>query len=379
MTQELSEHLRKISSRNGRYWLRDMRNESQSASDERDELPFQSVQSSQAKVIQHESVVVAIPNVAAARPATAPVAAPKPAPPKTDSFQLGQNAKVVAPLPTVHATPPAPHSLPATIAQTAPAALASVPVASHSLLPPTMSQTEAAPAPAPTPVVTPEPPVNVPDPIDAPDEAVQASRATQDEGTQGSIGKIADEIVKRFPVASSSVIMFAGSQASMHTDETCARVAAELAARNEGRVLLIDSDFTSRRLSKASGMAAQGGLSEIMNIAYPWQDAILKSGSSKLDFMPAGNCPHKRWVPKKQLREAIAEIKVDYQFVCVSVGDAHEDASSTWSEIADGAFLLVSASHSSDAIAESAVAQLRSESARLIGCIVADVDVEETK
>ena len=35
--------------------------------------------------------------------------------------------------------------------------------------------------------------------------------------------------------------------------------------------------------------------------------------------------------------------------------------------------------HSSDAIAESAVAQLRNESARLIGCIVADVDGAEQK
>ena len=180
-------------------------------------------------------------------------------------------------------------------------------------------------------------------------------------------------MIERFPVASASVLMIAGSQASLHADETCARIAAELVSRKLGRVLLIDSDFVGRRLTKACGMAAQGGLSEILNIAYPWRDAVLKSGSSKLDFMAAGNCPHKRWTPKSALREAVAEIRAEYQFVCVSVGDAHNSASGMWAEIADGALLVVSATQSSQPIAESAVNELREVGARMIGCIVADV------
>ena len=137
-------------------------------------------------------------------------------------------------------------------------------------------------------------------------------------------------------------------------------------------MLLIDSDFADRRLTSASGMNKHAGLSEVMNIALPWEDAILRSGSSKLDFMPAGSCPHKRWTPKRLLRESVAEIRQQYQFVCITVGDAHSNAASTWAEISDGAMLVVSASNTSDAMAESAVQELRKDGARMLGCIVAD-------
>ncbi len=384
MTHDMSDHLRKISSRNGRYWLRDIHKDAESPGESHEELPFRSLHSEQipkfAKAPLHEIVVVSIPDMAV-RNMTAPAA--------KLGYLLGENTRVVAPLPKVEQTPPAAHSLPETIAQQrtvsfAPAAPA---IQKHAAL----SQPSAEPIEAPIAA-------SVPIPMAASeasrvnggssdelgvdtqqDDAVEAARASQSKETKDSIGKIADEIVKRFPVASPSVIMFAGSQASLHTDESCARVAAELAGRNLGRVLLIDSDFSDRRLTKASGMSQQGGLSEVMNIAFPWQQAVLKSGSSKLDFMPAGNCPHKRWIPKEQLREALAESKSCYQFICVSVGDAHDAAASTWSELADGAFLLVSATHSSDSVAESAVTQLRSDGARLVGCIVADVDAEVSK
>jgi MinD-like ATPase involved in chromosome partitioning or flagellar assembly len=368
MTNEMSDHLRKISSRNGRYWLRDQRNDVGVAS-AGDELPFQtSAGMRNARVtsnVSHESIIVSIPDVKAATEALQQ---------KVGGSPKGTKAAVVVP-----AASAKPKVRPAHKPATKVATMATAP---------SIAVAAAVPKQYVPVSVSLEPkvaePADIPETIDTPeiakrDEAVEAARLNQTNQSRDSIAKIGDEIVKCFPTASPSVVMFAGSQATLHTDESCARVAAELAGRNLGRVLLIDSDFSGRRLTKASGMSAQGGLSEVMNIAYRWQDAILKSGSSKLDFMPAGNCPHKRWIPKESLREAVAEIKREYQFVCISVGDAHDSASSTWSEIADGTFLLVSAVHSSDAIAESAAAQLRSEGARLIGCIVADVDSDLEK
>ena len=373
MTHDMSDHLRKISSRNGRYWLRDQRNDVDVASPG-DELPFQtSAGVRNARVVStgsHESVVVSIPNVKATTETLQQAGG--------GSRTMPEPAAVASKIDIKHQIPPAAHKPAPTIPAPAMPAVLVPPIAVA-----TTVQKQYVPVAVPLePTVAEQ--VDVPDAIDAPasanrDEAVEAARSTQTNQTKDSIGKIADEIVKNFPAASPSVIMFAGSQATLHSDESCARVAAELAGRNLGRVLLVDSDFSGRRLTKASGMSAQGGLSEVMNIAFPWQDAVLKSGSSKLDFMPAGNCPHKRWIPKENLREAIAEIKRDYQFVCISVGDAHDSASSTWSEIADGAFLLVSAIHSSDSIAESAANQLRGEGARLIGCIVADVEADAQK
>jgi len=448
MTQDIGEHLNKLTSRNGRYWLRDSRAESASRSESTsigesqsqpsvaaDQLPFQSLKRPLIHPAdqqgRHESVVVSIPDVAALNakaagvPTTAATQASAVATTSHDTAhrRTGSTTRTTKPAPKIHRNIPEPQT--SKLAKQlqpdttlADAATISRRMPNHV---PHVADVESTPTPAPTlnqqlkstatisealeravptttqtqPTQT-EPTQNQPPTQDTlagkaetadeteitneaqrADDAVHAARASQTESSTDSIAKIADEIVSKHPLASSSVIMIAGSQASMHSDETCARVAAELASRNLGRILLIDSDFTTRRLTKASGMGTQGGLSEVMNIAYPWQKAILKSGSSKLDFMAAGSCPHKRWTPKETLREAIAEIRSEYQFVCISVGDAHSSASSLWSEMSDGALLVVSATQSSDAVAESAVQQMRDDGARLIGCIVADVDVEK--
>lgn len=392
MTQEIAEHLRKLSSRNGRYWLRDSRHPATGAVDTAEQLPFGSVKGKeqQGRNPMHESVVVSIPDVT-----TQTVKVPSSqmtAPAVTQTVVASQQLDTrVAAAHAMQKVPQAPHSfsraaLKAEMPELAPVATSqsantvAMPqqaIAAASTLVSasefsTLEATEIVAQPAPVPSTQPAPPVPVADPQPKEDDAVKAARATQSNEMESSIVKIADEIVANYPVASASVIMLTGSQSALHADETCARVAAELASRNLGRVLLVDSDFESRRLTKASGMSSQGGLSEIMNIAFPWKDAILKSGSSKLDFMAAGNCPHKRWTPKRLLREALAEIRNDYQFVCVSAGDAHGSAAALWSELSDGALLVVSASQSSEAIAQSAVGQLKANGARMLGCVVAD-------
>ena len=374
MTRDIAEHLRKMSSRNGRYWLRDSARD-----DAANELPFgtsaQSPADSQTNTLgsrtHHESVVVAIPDVAAQNQ----IASRQP----VETIAAAQQPAVVQQAPVPQQTAPVPQQTAPVQAQM-PAVASPQPAIdnatqvrvdeSEAVIEPTVKHRVATQTPA---LVGSNTSVDSHLPA-APqhDDAVAAARSSQSAETANAINKIADEIVSTFPIASPSVVMIAGSEASLAVDETAARVSAELASRGLGRVLLVDSDFADHRLTSASGVDKHAGLSEVMNIALPWSEAVLKSGSSKLDFMPAGICAHKRWTPKRLLREALAEIRQDYQFVCVSVGDAHSSAASTWSEISDGAMLVVSASNSSDALAESAVHELRKDGARLLGCIVAD-------
>lgn len=342
MSQELSDHLRKVSSRNGRYWLKDMRSSSasfQSASedfsqfriDAGEELPFGPPAK---KKSVHESVVVSIPNVSESKR-------------QTKTFQSASALPTLDQISKTLGQQIAVEDETSVDSNSAEAGFDSS-NSDQKVKPQTKAKL---------------------------DDAVSASRSTQSPEVNESIVKIADRIQEQFPLPSTAAILFVGTEASVHSDETCARVAAELASRSVGKILLVDSDFESRRLTSASGMRSHGGLSEIMNIALPWTKAVLSSGSSKLDFMPAGNCPHDRWNPKEQLRNAISEIKHAYQYLCVSAGDAHGHAASTWADLADGALLVVSLQSSNEDVAESAVSQLKRDGARLIGCIVADVDV----
>ncbi len=355
------------SSRNGRYWLRASREVNQQATsatsmpegfetirqDAAHGLPFQAKQKKLPSGLPfHESVLVAIPNVA------------------TDAVTTAESD-----IQAVEVT----ESLADFVAKEVDSLhLIEEPVDEKIDPPVSFDEPQAATEPATEPAATPSPvetSFSTSEPLTAPaiDDAVNASRSLQRENERSAIGRIVDQIVEQFPLASPSTVLFVGSEDSMHIDETCARVAAELAARDVGRVLLVDSDFENKRLTVASGMAENAGLSEIMNVALPWKDAVLSSGSSKLDFLPAGTYANRRWNPDELLRDALADMKSQYQMICVSGGDAHGVASKSWSQLCDGSYLVVSVRNSNDRVAESAAIRLRQMGARLIGCIVTDV------
>ncbi|MFK7767171.1 MAG: hypothetical protein AB8B55_08110 [Mariniblastus sp.] len=187
-----------------------------------------------------------------------------------------------------------------------------------------------------------------------------------------AIQTLVTSILDRFPVGDPTVIVFVGCEENTHTDETCARVASALADRNIGRIMLIDSDVKGRALSSASGLQGQPGLAEIVNTERSWVDLVYGRSSSGLDFVAAGS--GKLYHPERQdrLRTAINGMKKEYQFICVSAGDAHGKSAKIWNDICDGTYLLVSMKNSNETIAKSAVAELQANGARLLGCVVTD-------
>lgn len=188
-----------------------------------------------------------------------------------------------------------------------------------------------------------------------------------------AIAPLVNAILERFPLADPAVLLFVGSEANTHIDETCARISNRLAERNVGRVLLIDSDVAGHELSRASGLAGEPGISDVVNQGASWKPLIYRGSESGLDFFPAGGGQFSHLDGPTRLREAIAEMKREYQFICVSAGDAHHANAKIWTEICDGSYLLVSMKNSNETVAKSAVTELQSSGARLLGCVVTDV------
>jgi hypothetical protein len=67
-------------------------------------------------------------------------------------------------------------------------------------------------------------------------------------------------------------------------------------------------------------------------------------------------------------------MKREYQFICISGGDARSPSARIWNDICDGSYLLVSVKNSNQTIARSAVAEMQTSGARLLGCVVTDVE-----
>ncbi len=185
---------------------------------------------------------------------------------------------------------------------------------------------------------------------------------------------LANSILERFPLGDPTVLTFVGSESNLHIDETCARLASELAARRVGRILLLDADTHAKSLSRASGIADQPGLTNVVNEALDWESVIYGRSATNLDFLSAGTGDLKKSGSESRLRQLVADLKQAYQFICVSAGDAHSLPAKLWNDISDGSYLLVSIKNSNETHAKSAVAEMQTGGARLLGCVVTDVD-----
>ena len=67
-------------------------------------------------------------------------------------------------------------------------------------------------------------------------------------------------------------------------------------------------------------------------------------------------------------------MKQDYQFVCVSAGSAHSAHAKLWYDLCEGSYLVVSLKSSNETYAKSSVKELQAGNARLLGCVVTDVE-----
>lgn len=188
-----------------------------------------------------------------------------------------------------------------------------------------------------------------------------------------AIATLTDAIIERFPLGAPAVLTFVGSEANRHIDETCARVATELAQRKLGRILLLDADDLDKSLSKASGVEGELGFTNVVNNGHDWEKAVYGRSATGLDFMAVGTGRFHASDPGPQLRKTVVELKREYQFICVAAGDAHGHSARLWNDVSDGSYLLVSVKNTHEAIAKSAVTEMRSSGARLLGCVVTDV------
>ena len=190
----------------------------------------------------------------------------------------------------------------------------------------------------------------------------------------GQLGILVEKIIDRFPLASPTVLLFVGGEANPIVEETCGRVASALASCHVGRVLLVDGDVEGRQLTISGGMDEQPGLSEVINRSQDWRPMIVSQDSASFSFLPAGNCPMDRWNSDDLLREMNAEMKQEFQFICVAAGDAHAKHAKLWCDVCDGSYIVVSMKNSNETFAKSAVNELTGNGARVLGCVVADAE-----
>ena len=207
---------------------------------------------------------------------------------------------------------------------------------------------------------------------DAVDPAsVQASRSTH--SPPSKIDGLINSILAKFPLSNPVTLVFVGCLTDTETDTVAADVAQRLTERHVGKVLLVDANPNSQKLSSDLGLGKSEGIGDVICGEQPWHSLIQTAAVTGLDCLPYGTVNTAKTL-RSRTSDFLADAKTDYQFICVSAGLNDNPFSKSFCLAADGIYLLVDLVHLTHLEAKAAADQILLNNLPLVGCIALDAE-----
>ena len=185
---------------------------------------------------------------------------------------------------------------------------------------------------------------------------------------------LAKHVIEKFPLGNAALILVTEVDQNCKGDTVGFQLAQHLASQNIGRVLLADSHFESRKLSKQFGLDRSYGLADIFTHGQTVGETICDTDVTNLDFLPVGSSPmcKKVTISSGELAHFARDLKNDYQFIVVSIGEVFHRASTMWARHCDATYLALELNATNRLLARSSVVRLQQYGARLAGCVCTD-------
>ncbi|MCH2182490.1 MAG: hypothetical protein MK108_10835 [Mariniblastus sp.] len=185
------------------------------------------------------------------------------------------------------------------------------------------------------------------------------------------IEPIVNQIINGSQDGEASVSVFASTDRHSNSDSLASSVAVALACRLEKPVILVDSDFENRRLTRVYGLELDPGISNYLFQSARSSQWLYRTDRDHVIFVPTGDCSFGP-LETASLNTGLWLEKLNRQYlhVCVNAGDAHGVSLPLWSEYCDAAYLSVDRERSSQAIARSAVSRMRAMGTERLSCVV---------
>jgi Mrp family chromosome partitioning ATPase len=153
----------------------------------------------------------------------------------------------------------------------------------------------------------------------------------------------------------------------------CARAAEILAARGEGPVCVVDSNFASPSLHQYFGVDYVKGLAEAAIESGPIREFVQQIPDSDLWLLPSGKTSKQfRFrMTADGLRARITELRAAYSYVIIHAGPLHlETSAMSISRWTDGVVLVVEANSTRRESAKRVKENLEAASVRLLGVVL---------
>jgi Mrp family chromosome partitioning ATPase len=190
--------------------------------------------------------------------------------------------------------------------------------------------------------------------------------------TEKQFIQLIDNLLERTVPGIPSMMMFTACESTARTGKVATAVAAGLADRNLGKILLIDGNLDEKDLTDSLTNLHTVGLSDVLNRQSSVAESILPTSLDNLFVLPAGIALLAR---QKTLNTRLAslsdELKDEFRFILIDGGNSRHTTTRTWGGFCESTYLVVTLGSTISEQATAAVAELQSSGARLLGCVVA--------
>jgi len=187
-------------------------------------------------------------------------------------------------------------------------------------------------------------------------------------------GKLADGVVSRLAPDGGATLVFASPDDADARTEVLIPLAAALVERTAGKVLLVDAGPRGGELSDRLGLSAARGLSDVLDGAIGWQQAVRRTSVPRLSVIPAAASARgaAQRIEPPDVAHLLDELRSEYRIVLVDAALSHREQLGRIGRCCDGAYLVVRLRQTTRRGLRKAAGMLRACHARLLGSVVVD-------
>lgn len=200
--------------------------------------------------------------------------------------------------------------------------------------------------------------------------------SAQPEALGESCGRLADNILSRLPGGPSAAVFLAEVGQSEARTELLAELLPALARRADSELLAVDADLERGQLTARLGVLAARGVAQVLLRACAWQEAVSQTCLPGVSLLPSAAWTdlEGRLLRPYRWERLLAELKRRYRLIVVDGGSLPRGGAVAAARCCDAAYLVVCLGQTAYREAAAAAAILRSEGARVEGCIAVSAD-----
>jgi len=184
--------------------------------------------------------------------------------------------------------------------------------------------------------------------------------------------ELAGTILADYRPGTSRALMFASPESIQGTTSSLITLAGVLAERVTGDVVVVDGNLTQPALASELGLSRHVGLSEVLEEAADWREAIVTTPLPRLNALPSGSVPaEKEWSPNPlRFLRLLNELRSRYRLVLLDGPSLACPFADAMAKFCDGVYLWVQLGRTHRNAIRHSLERLEGGGVPLLGCIV---------